>query len=628
MTDAEITAAAQKSDVDYKAVITINGELGEVQQGETAAQDIFNGSGYEGAAVATKVVLSDTEFSGAISATTVKHSTDNGKTQNTTIDMAHYYQIGHVVNKAYFNGSNYTAVTVDANSTWTPTDVSIITELTLESYGSNKASIKDANIYVDGKYTEVKDLQGKTTRGVITIVPASTISTGLGEKADYDKDGNKITSHDATHDSLAKCVAADERFSALAIEKVIDPVSASYGLKAEATALTASAKSTKDADSTLSSIAKVQYQWYVTDDVTDITKGIKIEGATEASYTPSTDTVGTRYYYCVMTNVLTDDSQKVDGKATEYKSVSVTTKAAAIEVKALSAPTITAQPQKVETTVGAAATVSVTATNSDAGTLSYEWYSCDADGSNEKLVGGGAEFTVDTSAEGTKYYYVVVKNTLDNTFTQTKSDVVSVTVAAAQGEQPGQQPGDEQPGQQPGDQPGTDNPSTPGTDATTLTVAATSVSKTWGDAAFNLGATSNAAITYATSDAKVATVDADGNVTLVSTGKATITVTAGDKTETVAITVKPKKAAVKSVKSAKKAQVTVKAKKLAKVKGYQVQVSTSKKFTKATTKSVKSTKVTATIKKLKSGKKYYVRVRGYKAGVNGAWSAIKTVTVK
>jgi hypothetical protein len=38
--------------------------------------------------------------------------------------------------------------------------------------------------------------------------------------------------------------------------------------------------------------------------------------------------------------------------------------------------------------------------------------------------------------------------------------------------------------------------------------------------------------------------------------------------------------------------------------------------------------VTATIKKLKSGKKYYVRVRGYKAGVKGAWSAVKTVTVK
>lgn len=66
--------------------------------------------------------------------------------------------------------------------------------------------------------------------------------------------------------------------------------------------------------------------------------------------------------------------------------------------------------------------------------------------------------------------------------------------------------------------------------------------------------------------------------------------------------------------------------------GYQIKLSTSKKFTKKTTKTVKVKSSKSTVKKLKSKKKYYVKVRAYKTKngktVYSAWSKIKTVKTK
>lgn len=76
------------------------------------------------------------------------------------------------------------------------------------------------------------------------------------------------------------------------------------------------------------------------------------------------------------------------------------------------------------------------------------------------------------------------------------------------------------------------------------------------------------------------------------------------------------KANITSVKSKKKKQITVSWKNNIKnVSGYEIQYSTSKKFTKKTTKTVttKGNKAKSkTISKLKSKKTYYVRIRAYK----------------
>ncbi|MDD6728304.1 MAG: leucine-rich repeat protein [Eubacteriales bacterium] len=69
---------------------------------------------------------------------------------------------------------------------------------------------------------------------------------------------------------------------------------------------------------------------------------------------------------------------------------------------------------------------------------------------------------------------------------------------------------------------------------------------------------------------------------------------------------------ISSVKSSKRGTIVVKAPKQSGITGYQIQYSTSSKFTKSTTKTVtvKTTKaLSKTISGLKAGKKYYVRVR-------------------
>lgn len=99
-------------------------------------------------------------------------------------------------------------------------------------------------------------------------------------------------------------------------------------------------------------------------------------------------------------------------------------------------------------------------------------------------------------------------------------------------------------------------------------------------------------------------------------------------------TVHLSQAKISSVKASKKS-FTATWKKNSSASGYEIQYSTSSKFTSGKTKTatVKSGKtVSKTLKSLKGGQKYYVRVRAYtvKADVryNSVWSSAKSVTVK
>lgn len=101
-------------------------------------------------------------------------------------------------------------------------------------------------------------------------------------------------------------------------------------------------------------------------------------------------------------------------------------------------------------------------------------------------------------------------------------------------------------------------------------------------------------------------------------------------------TVLPKtKPVIKAVKSTGKGKIKVYANKTAGVSGYQIKVSTSKKFTKKTTKVVtvkERDRLLKTVKGLKRGKKVYVKIRAYKKSGSkktySAFSPIKTVKVK
>lgn len=130
----------------------------------------------------------------------------------------------------------------------------------------------------------------------------------------------------------------------------------------------------------------------------------------------------------------------------------------------------------------------------------------------------------------------------------------------------------------------------------------------------------------------------------VNVGVASVKITGKGKYEgtlTKTFKINPKGTSISKVTGQKKAVKVVWKKQLTKMKtsyvsGYQVQYSTSSKFTSGTSKYANAKfskgRTTKTIKNLKSGKKYYVRVRTYKS-VDGtkcysSWSKTKSVKTK
>jgi hypothetical protein len=125
----------------------------------TLEGDLYNGSGYFGgqAGDLLEVTLGkDATLKGAISATSIIHVDTKGK-QNTHFTKEQYYYLGHVANKAYYNGGNDIAVALTDNAVWTVTEESIITSLTVGKKAKVKAP-KGATVTmtVDGKKTSIK----------------------------------------------------------------------------------------------------------------------------------------------------------------------------------------------------------------------------------------------------------------------------------------------------------------------------------------------------------------------------------------------------------------------------------------------------------------------------------------
>ena len=96
--------------------------------------------------------------------------------------------------------------------------------------------------------------------------------------------------------------------------------------------------------------------------------------------------------------------------------------------------------------------------------------------------------------------------------------------------------------------------------------------------------------------------------------------------------VRTKNIRLKSAKSKKAKQATIRWAKVKNVDGYVVEYSTKANMKSAKKKNVKASTISLTVKKLKKGKKYYVRVRGYKVidgqKVYTQYSAKKAVKIK
>ena len=173
-------------------------------------------------------------------------------------------------------------------------------------------------------------------------------------------------------------------------------------------------------------------------------------------------------------------------------------------------------------------------------------------------------------------------------------------------------------------------------ETTTTAAAETTTTATAETTTVATAETTTTAATETTTPAVVETTTSAAVETTTTTAKTTTVAPTPTTTAKVTTTQKPtaQKVSVgntritKIVKTKKSAKVIYK--KIAKVSGYQLQLSRSSKFKKAVTKTTK--KISYKFKKLKANKKYYVRVRGYVKTSNGTtygkWRKKKFKTAK
>ena len=182
-------------------------------------------------------------------------------------------------------------------------------------------------------------------------------------------------------------------------------------------------------EASISDVGNLTYQWYE-NDVKKTEGSAMIAGETEPKFKGSIDTASQLFYYCVVKNTNeTVNGDKIAKKTSNFFSVKV------IEAKDAETPTISSHPESTTVKKGNELNLTIQASVSDGGTLSYQWYS----NSTNSITGASAisgetnsTYTVLTTTEGTFYYYCVVKNTnnsVNGNQTATKtSDIAEVIV--------------------------------------------------------------------------------------------------------------------------------------------------------------------------------------------------------
>jgi len=166
---------------------------------------------------------------------------------------------------------------------------------------------------------------------------------------------------------------------------------------------------------TVSDGGALTYRWY------DAATGRPISDATGRTYSPPTATAGTYSYYVVVTNTNNSVNGSKIATATS-NTVTVTVNPPAYAAT----PTISVQLKDSTVNRGASLTLSVTATVTDGGALTYQWY----DAVTGKPISGatGSSYSPPTTTAGTYSYYVVITNTNSSATVSKTSTVKSRTV--------------------------------------------------------------------------------------------------------------------------------------------------------------------------------------------------------
>ena len=180
---------------------------------------------------------------------------------------------------------------------------------------------------------------------------------------------------------------------------------------------------TLTADASVGDSGTLSYQWYR--NTQNNTNGTTISGATETTYTPSTEAAGTAYYYVKVTNTL---DEKTAVAVSNILGVIVREEGTIeiLEVVPIEIPVVSVTSAVNGATVILMAAASV----GDGGELSYQWYRNSQNNTSGTAIFGATweSYTPSTGATGTTYYYVRATNTRNGQTAAAVSNIVGVSV--------------------------------------------------------------------------------------------------------------------------------------------------------------------------------------------------------
>lgn len=302
----------------------------------------------------------------------------------------------------------------------------------------NTFTIGAANVEIKAVFEEVPTIATPTfslpsgsvvDRGTTVTITCATD----GATIYYTTDGNYPTTA-STEYNAPIAITENTTITALAVKGggiLSDFASASYTIKVDAATpvistqpvsasyVQGAAANQLNVTATVSDGGTLSYQWY-SNTINSNEGGAAIDGATDASYTPPTDTVGTAYYYCVVTN--TNDA------VTGAKTAQAVSEAAVITVNAkpvvLESIAITKAPDKTAYTEGE---------NFDSTGMEVTAYY--SDGSNRVVTGwtvtDGTNLTVDKTNVTVSYTEGGVPMTTTQAITVNVKPVYSISAEPA-----------------------------------------------------------------------------------------------------------------------------------------------------------------------------------------------------
>ena len=266
----------------------------------------------------------------------------------------------------------------------------------------------------------VNEFQGEIAKGLESV--SLKIKAQSSEAAVY-VGGKAFTSRSFADVSLAEYITEAGDYAIIPIQlkwPVSNPTQTrEYTLKLKLVDYTpsittqpASANCAQGDDVTLSVTATaveggvLSYQWY---EVSGETK-TAIDGATEASYKPSTAEAGEKNYFCEVTNTY------------KSKTYTATSETAIVTVWSVNPPQFTLQPEDITCNVNDPASLFVEISAPEAGTARLQWF---RDGNFLTM---GDFIKVDTSKVGKFTYYCVISWELNEKYYKIKSETAVVTV--------------------------------------------------------------------------------------------------------------------------------------------------------------------------------------------------------